>query len=100
MNKFGLTHRQMDVLKKIFSDSQISTADIKVFGSRAMGTYLPHSDVDLVIFGAITQKEINRLWTLFAESSIPNKIDICAYQLIKTPALKKHIDTFAQPLNI
>ena len=98
MNNFGLTSRQINLLEKIFSDFQIPIGDVEVFGSRSMGNYQPHSDIDVVVFGAITQREISRIYTVFAESSMPNKVDIYAYHLIKNVALKKHIDRFAQPL--
>lgn len=98
MNEFGLTERQISLLKATFLECQIEPTDVKVFGSRALGTYQPHSDIDLVIFGSINTRQIAKLWTLFEESSIPNKVDLCAYCLIKTPALKKHIDTFGKSL--
>ena len=96
MNKFGLTDGQMNLLKTLFLEAYISFTDVKVFGSRAMGTYRPY--LDLVILGDTSTKKINRLRTLCEESSIPTKIDLCAYHSIKTSALKKYIDTFAKPL--
>ena len=65
MNKFGLTEKQIAILKKIFVDNKINLAKIKIFGSRATETYKENSDIDLVVFGDILEKKIDRLWTIF-----------------------------------
>ena len=94
----GLTVKQIDLLKKIFIQNEINVSAVKFFGSRATGSYKDSSDLDLVIFAKVKDKTIDKLWTVLYESSLPFKVDICAYHSIKSAALKEHIDSFAKPL--
>ena len=71
---------------------------VGVFGSRAMGNARENSDIDLVIYGPISERQIDRLWTLFDESSLAVRVDVLAYNLIKHPPMRAHIDRFMQPL--
>ena len=98
MNKFGLTHRQINLLKKIFAENDVDLNKVKIFGSRATENYKENSDIDLVVFDNILESKIDTLWTIFHESSIPYKVDICAYNFIKSYALKEHIDLFSKPI--
>lgn len=94
----GLTEKQINLLKKIFIQNKININTVKVFGSRATGSYKDFSDLDLVIFAEVKDKTIDKLWTILYESSLPFKVDIYAYHSIKSAALKEHIDSFAKPL--
>ena len=69
-----------------------------MFGSRATGLYKPNSDIDMVIYGSVDEKTINRISTLFNDSYLPLKVDIHAYNLISYQPLKEHIDNNALPL--
>ena len=71
---------------------------VDLFGSRARGTARPNSDIDLVLHGPVDQATLDRLWTLFWESSLPFKVDIKAYALTDYAPLKRHMDTVCQPL--
>ena len=71
---------------------------VGVFGSRAMGNARENSDIDLVIYGSISERQIDRLWTLFDESSLAVRVDLLAYNHIKHAPMRSHIDRFMQPL--
>ncbi len=79
----------------LFSE-QIEAAAL--FGSRATERARENSDIDLVLYGDLTQKHVDRLWTLFEESDLPVTVDVIAYSAGLYPPLKHHIDTCAIPL--
>ena len=94
----GLSDRQLMVLKQIFSLYAEEIASVGLFGSRATGDYRPNSDVDLVLRGSIKEKQIDRLWTMFHESSLPFSVDVKSYEMTTYPPLKAHIDKVCKTL--
>jgi predicted nucleotidyltransferase len=71
---------------------------VALFGSRGLGAARPNSDVDLVLYGDIQEHEVDRLWTLFDESSLSVSVDVIVYADDLYPPLKRHIDAFARTL--
>lgn len=63
-----------------------------------MATNRPASDVDLVIYGSTTEKQIDRIWTAFDESSLAIRVDVLGYDLLRHAGLKRHIDAVMLPL--
>ncbi|MFC3417790.1 nucleotidyltransferase domain-containing protein [Algoriphagus hitonicola] len=49
METFGLSVKSFEILKRIFSKYP-AISKVKVYGSRAKGTYSERSDLDLMIF--------------------------------------------------
>lgn len=71
---------------------------VSVFGSRATGRARVNSDIDLVVYGQLSQGDLDRLWTDFEESRVPVSVDLVRYTEGLSPLLKDHIDRFALPL--
>ena len=94
----GLTEKQITLLKEILIKNGMNIHTVKIFGSRATGNYKDYSDIDLVFFGEVNEKKLNKLWTILYESSLPFKVELYAYHSIKSGALKQHIDSFSKPL--
>ncbi len=94
----GLQKQQLELIKNICKDFVSRIDKISLFGSRATGSYKNYSDIDLVVYGDITDKDIRSLWTQFHESSLPYKVDVNAYHLITYPPLKDHIDRYSKIL--
>ena len=94
----GLTERQLRTIKGILAlySDEITRADL--FGSRAMGNYRANSDIDIVLRGDIREESVDRMWTLFQESSLPVSVDVASYELTTYPPLRAHIDKVAKPL--
>ena len=94
----GLTERQLRTIKGILAlySDEIMQADL--FGSRAMGNYRANSDIDIVLRGDIREGSIDRLWTLFQESSLTVSVDVKGYELTTYPPLRAHIDKVCKPL--
>ncbi|MCH2227438.1 MAG: nucleotidyltransferase domain-containing protein [Candidatus Caenarcaniphilales bacterium] len=96
--KHGLSNRSIRIIQSILEPYQDIIEEVKVFGSRANDNYKEYSDLDLVIFGNLNEKDEDRLWTLFSESSLAIKVDVKIYQNITYKALKDHIDQNAKTL--
>jgi predicted nucleotidyltransferase len=94
----GLTEHDLEIMKNILSfyKGKISHADL--FGSRATGTYRKNSDIDLVLHGSLSEDEIDRIWTLFHESSLAVPVDVKSYELTDYSPLKEHIDKVGKTL--
>ena len=63
----------------------MARADL-ILAWNATGKYRSHSDIDLVIHGAVGEAAIDRLRTLFIESNLPVSVDIFSYEGDNLPA--------------
>lgn len=92
--KTGLTFEQLDEIRKITSEYS-SVVKVMLFGSRAMGTYSPASDVDLVLMGKdISIKDQIRISSRLNESKSLLKYDVVRYSTIKNEKLIAHIKKY------
>ena len=98
MLNHGLSQNQLQVIKETVEQFAPAVESVSLFGSRATGRHTSYSDVDLVLYGDLDDRTVDRLWTCFSESPLPYKVDLTAYNLVDYPPLKKHIDRFAKPL--
>ncbi len=94
----GLRISYLDVIRKTLKSNCNNISSVALFGSRATGHYRPNSDIDLVIYGDITEQEKDRLYTCFLESMLPYNVDIANYSRITYPPFKRHIDACAKTL--
>ena len=98
MMSTGLTIEQIDVLVRIF----IKYPEIKVvklYGSRAKGTFNSRSDVDLVVFGeGIDRFLLSNMLLDLDDSNLPYSVDLQNYSEIKNRALIDHIDRVGIPI--
>ena len=88
----GLSKRHLETIKRILAPYSSRITRVALFGSRATGNYRSNSDVDLVLYGDLEEEWVDRLWTLFSESSLPFSVDVKSYELIEYRPLKEHID--------
>jgi uncharacterized protein len=91
--RFGLGPAQLEeIMGVIASVDRVERA--VVFGSRAMGTHKPGSDVDICVFGreldAEAVSELSR--RLNNETTTAFVIDVLGYAAIDSPSLRHHID--------
>ncbi|MFN9789627.1 MAG: nucleotidyltransferase family protein [Holosporales bacterium] len=98
MPDHGLSLRQLETIRAILAPHRGTITKAGLFGSRALGTYRPNSDIDLVLYGPIPEAIITDLKSAFEESILPMRVDVVAYDLITYPPLKAHIDAVMQPL--
>jgi nucleotidyltransferase substrate binding protein (TIGR01987 family) len=90
---FGLSSSQLEEIQGVIASfDRIERA--VVFGSRAMGTQKPGSDVDICVFGkrvgATEATELSR--RLNNETTTAFMIDVVAHSELDNPSLLHHID--------
>lgn len=94
----GLSAHQLAIIADVLRPYADRIDKVCLFGSRAVGEARPMSDIDLVIYGALSQAEIDRIWTLFEDSSLSVTVDVTTYDLIAYPPLRHHVDKVAATL--
>jgi len=94
----GLSHEAIEEIRQTLAPFATYIERVGLFGSRATGCMRPQSDIDLVLHGPVTQEMVDRLWTLFAESSLPWPVDVVAYDLVTHQPFKLHIEAVELPL--
>ena len=88
----GLTKSQYEELCRIFALHPL-VDNVKIYGSRAKGTFTSHSDIDLSISGEkLDRHSLADLLMDLNESDIPYLIDAQDYKEIQNTRLKDHID--------
>jgi predicted nucleotidyltransferase len=63
-----------------------------VFGSRAKGVHEQYSDVDIALYGDLGITDVECVACDLDELPLVYKFDISAYEQIKNPMLREHID--------
>lgn len=85
-----------DELAKICAVLETVTSVDKavLFGSRAMGTARPHSDIDIMLFGdGLKLVDIMQISSLLEETTLPYQFDLIHYAT-KNSALIKHVQHY------
>ncbi len=93
-----LNRHQLETLRAILEPFAPRITEAALFGSRATGAAKTYSDIDLVLYGPLTEADVDRLRTLFTESSLSIGVDVVAYGLLGELPLKAHIDAVKRPL--
>jgi len=88
----GLNPKTIQSLESVFK--QFDAIDkVVLYGSRALGTHKPGSDIDLALFGKnVTPDLIASIAILIDDLLLPYTLDLTAYDLIDNVALREHID--------
>ena len=91
MKRFGLSEEQINGIKRIFSKHrQIDT--VLIYGSRALGTHEPSSDIDLTLKGNDLDLSLQtKIEHDLDDLLLPNRFDITIYNRISNPDLTEHI---------
>lgn len=87
---FGLEESEIDAICAIFRHYP-AIISVTIFGSRAMGNYKKHSDIDLVYKGTLEEQQERHLYHELDDLPLPYQFDILAYNTIDNPALTDHI---------
>jgi len=90
MENFGLSDKSFEILKSIFRNYP-AISEVKVYGSRAKGTYTDRSDLDLVIMDDLERKTLGEIWMEINSSDFPLTVDLQVWKDIKNENLKEHI---------
>ena len=91
----GLSAASLATLAQTIAECGEEVTRVDLFGSRATGAHRANSDVDLVLHGDVADATVDRLRTLFLESSLPISVDVTSYESAYPP-LRRHIDAVAR----
>lgn len=88
----GLPPKTIQALESVFK--QFDAIDkVVLYGSRALGTHRPGSDIDLALFGSeVTPDLIASIALLIDDLLLPYTLDLTAYAYIDNDALREHVD--------
>lgn len=88
----GLTEDTVLKLQRLFKTFP-EIHSVKIFGSRALGTYKEGSDIDVAIFGPqVTPQILRSIAIAYHNLNLPYHLDLIHYESISNPALRVHID--------
>jgi len=91
LSQLGLSENHIRLLQQTFlANPRIER--VKVFGSRATGTFQKYSDIDLAVYGDLDFFELSALHGILDELPMVYKFDVVGYQDLKHAPLKQHID--------
>ncbi|MCE1247579.1 MAG: nucleotidyltransferase domain-containing protein [Firmicutes bacterium] len=95
--EFGFNDKTLELIINLFGNSE-QIEEVRIFGSRALGTYKPNSDIDLVFYGNFSDKFKSRLAGDLDELPLPYTFDVLLYDEITNDNLKKHIHDYGKIL--
>jgi len=90
--KHGLSQKHLSEIKKVLGRYPAVERGV-LFGSRAMGNYRKHSDVDIVIEGEEVNRRMANSVKFFIKeaTSLPYSFDVVAYPTIRSEYLLNHL---------
>lgn len=75
---FGLDVRALALLRDVL-ERHPEVRESRVFGSRAQGHHRPESDVDLVLYGELEERQVGRIAGELKELPLPYSFDVVSY---------------------
>ncbi|MFO7977038.1 MAG: nucleotidyltransferase domain-containing protein [Bacteroidales bacterium] len=92
MNKlFGLSTQDIEKIRRVFS-SYPQVQEVIIYGSRAMSTEKPSSDIDFSLVGEGIDLSVKfSIENDLDELLLPYKIDLCIFNKIKDEDFLNHI---------
>lgn len=96
--KFGLSTEALDGILDVLRTSP-RIHRVRLFGSRAVGTFREGSDIDLAIEGrGLSLGDLLTLQVRLDELNLPYGFDLVDVATITNPALASHIERFGTTL--
>ena len=89
MNDGLKDHQRNAILEVLNKHPKIERAVL--FGSRAMGTFTPTSDIDIALYGDLTLRDQARIADELEQLSIPYTVDLVRVKTVTSPDLIEHI---------
>jgi uncharacterized protein len=93
-----LTAPQRAALHAFFARFADRLEVVGVYGSRSQARARPGSDIDLVVYGGVTDRDISEMRISLDESDLSIFADVVAYNLVTHVKLREQIDKWANPL--
>ncbi|PAU79465.1 nucleotidyltransferase family protein [Halomonas salipaludis] len=96
---FGLPQEALSDIRQVLASTP-GVEKVLIYGSRAKGTSRAGSDIDLVLFGKITDVDLSRLLDRLDQLNTPYLFDIIRYDEIDSDALLDHISRVGQRFDV
>ncbi len=98
MNRSGLTNEEIAGIRAVFKKFH-QVEEVLLYGSRAMGTFKPASDIDLTLVGeGIDLTLQTKIEFDLDDLMLPYKFDVSVYDKISNPELLDHINRVGKKL--
>ena len=94
--KFGLSKSEIQKIQSIFKKYP-EIEKVILYGSRALGTFKPASDIDLTMM--TSNKDLSFLFKIeneIDELMLPYKVDLSIHSMLDNENLKEHIQLVGQ----
>ena len=95
--KYGLSAQALQLIERVFLGHP-EVKRVRIFGSRAMGTHRPGSDIDLALEGEFTQAQLGRIAAELDELPLPYIFDLLSWAKIDHEPLRQHIAQWGQTI--
>ncbi|WP_136064807.1 nucleotidyltransferase domain-containing protein [Modicisalibacter radicis] len=87
----GLDKQTQAKIRGVFSNF-LAVEEAILYGSRAMGTYRPGSDIDLTLKGcSLSWRDLQQVEVALDDLLLPYRFDLSLYDQIDNPDLLAHI---------
>lgn len=97
MKPSSLTPAELALLRGVFRRHPEITA-VKLFGSRAKGTHMPQSDIDLAVWGDVDTLRAEAIAAELDDLPLPYHYDVKPFEAITLRPLREHIERIGIPL--
>ncbi len=94
---YGLTITEIKLIQGVFIKYP-DVEEVKIFGSRALGSSQKNSDIDLVLFGNIPQRVFGIIALDLDDLPLPYLFDVKSINELSHPQLLEHIKLFAKTI--
>ena len=91
MMAFGLSEHTLQILHNFFA-TQADIDCVKIYGSRALGTYKKGSDIDFAVYTHVSKDLSAPLLSALDALPTPYLFDVTDYNHLNHESLKQHID--------
>ena len=91
MNDFGLPQDVFDEMVKVLNRFP-EIEQVKIFGSRAKGTFKRYSDVDIAIFAKPSHNLAANIKDALENLDVIYDLDVIHYEMTSSEEIKSHID--------
>lgn len=93
----GLLEREVQLVRRVLVDHPVVERAM-LFGSRAKGTHVPSSDVDLALYGDLSALEAERIRRELDELPLPYLFDVLAVSAVEHQGVRAHIERVGVPI--
>ncbi|SOC52893.1 type I restriction enzyme, R subunit [Chromohalobacter canadensis] len=92
---FGLPENTLEAIRRALGECA-GLEKVVIYGSRAKGTFRPGSDIDLALYGNVSDADLSALMDRLDALNTPYLFDLVRYHDIDNEALRDHIARVGQ----